>query len=302
MPPKVRLSEWLTEGWALIKDDIWTWVLATLLMMLGGLFTLGLGSPALMCGMYQMMFARMRGEAIGAADVFRGFERFGSALLAGLLMGIAYVPFVAGMVGLIVYMAATTPAGRAGGGPPAVTAITKGAFLLIYPLQFLTIVVSYLVMAVTAFTFPLIADRNLGPIEAIKQSYEAVKPHFWMMLLTTFVYWLLAGAGVYACYVGMLVTYPIAFAAFALAYHDFFGVAGVAPRQVTYADRPYGPEPLPPPPLRAGPPPGVPGTPMYHPPAGAHQAPPPPPFPPPGPPPPRPPGGTAPPPPPPVQI
>lgn len=296
MEPQVRLGEWLTEGWALLKDDIWTWVLATFLMMVGTLVTLGFGGPALYCGMYMMAFAKMRGEPISGSDVFKGFERFGNALVAAMLTALVYLPFLVAMAALVFYMIVSTSSGRGTSGPPP-------AFFMIYPLQFVMMILSYLVATVTAFTFPLIADRNLGPIDAIRQSWEIVKPRFWMMLLVTFVYGLIAGAGAYACYVGMLISYPIAIAAFAVAYHDFFGVTGVGPRQISYADGRYA-APLPPPPLQAGPPPGVPPVPpmpQVYPPATALQPPPPPPIPPAAPPLPPPPRDPGPPPPPPVQ-
>jgi uncharacterized membrane protein len=90
----------------------------------------------------------------------------------------------------------------------------------------LCIVPGLLVGGALFFSAPLIVERNLGPIEAMKTSYELTKKNIWMFTLFSFVVGLIAQAGSYACYVGLLATIPLMFTISAVSYRDLFGVAG----------------------------------------------------------------------------
>ncbi len=46
----IKIGDWLSEGWALIKDDIVTFAVAALLVGLIGSLTLGICLPALSVG------------------------------------------------------------------------------------------------------------------------------------------------------------------------------------------------------------------------------------------------------------
>lgn len=97
-------------------------------------------------------------------------------------------------------------------------ATSVGAMLCILP--------GFLVMGMFFFTFPLIIERGLGPIEAMSTSFSVTRTNLVMFTLFAFVVHLLAGAGSMACGIGALVTYPLLFTVTAVAYRDCFGVAG----------------------------------------------------------------------------
>jgi uncharacterized membrane protein len=93
-----------------------------------------------------------------------------------------------------------------------------GALFCIFP--------AFIVAGLFYFTIPLIAERNLDVSSALSASYEATKKHWFMFALFAFVVSILASLGQFACYVGLLVTYPLQFTISAIAYRDIFGVPG----------------------------------------------------------------------------
>ena len=74
------------------------------------------------------------------------------------------------------------------------------------------------------FTIPLIIERRIGIGEAISASYDATKSNWFMFVLFVLVLGILASLGAFACYVGMVVSYPLYFTMTAIAYRDVFGV------------------------------------------------------------------------------
>jgi uncharacterized membrane protein len=111
------------------------------------------------------------------------------------------------------------------------------AFIIIFVL--VVIVLSLIVGAFFIFTYPLIIDRKLSGVDAVKTSIRAAAGNlsgvFGLMLLTT----LLGIVGVFLCYVGAFLMMPVSFAAWAMAYRQVFPDIGTV----------YGREgPLPPPP------------------------------------------------------
>jgi len=61
-----------------------------------------------------------------------------------------------------------------------------------------------------AFAVVACVDRNLGPIDAIRTSVDLVKANFGPVLLVLVVAWLLMLVGVILCFLGLLVTAPLA--------------------------------------------------------------------------------------------
>ncbi|MCK6552713.1 hypothetical protein L6R52_43220 [Myxococcota bacterium] len=64
-------------------------LLGFVVMMLLGLVTLGITLPALAVGYSRILLAVARGEPARFDDLWRGFDRFGTALVAGVLFALA---------------------------------------------------------------------------------------------------------------------------------------------------------------------------------------------------------------------
>lgn len=71
------------------------------------------------------------------------------------------------------------------------------------------------------FAMPIMADRNIGPVEAIKESVLLLKDHWLMATLFYFVIGLCSGLGVLACCVGIIVSMPLLYVCPVLVYRDF---------------------------------------------------------------------------------
>jgi len=71
---------------------------------------------------------------------------------------------------------------------------------------------AFLVSAVLIFTFPFIVDpqREMGPIAAMKASYELGRPYFWGLVIYVFVIGVISGILGYIPIIGPLISIPVA--------------------------------------------------------------------------------------------
>lgn len=83
-----------------------------------------------------------------------------------------------------------------------------------------------IIAGLTLFTVPIMLVEKMAPIDAIKASFDRLKPHWLMATVFYFVITLISQLGVYACGIGLLFTIPVAMMSLAICYRDFHG-AGV---------------------------------------------------------------------------
>jgi uncharacterized membrane protein len=76
------------------------------------------------------------------------------------------------------------------------------------------------------FSYPLIVDRKLQGMDAVKLSFKGAIANFWRLLGLSILSSLLSIAGVILCYVGIFLVFPIVYAAIASAYEQVYGLAG----------------------------------------------------------------------------
>ena len=124
---------------------------------------------------------------------------------------------------------------RARGGRPSVNVLFSGfsrfgeslalylvsAFLIVVGLVFCILPGLYLALAWAAAA-PLLSDRRGGLWECLEMSRQALTAHFGWLLLFFIVIGLVAASGVLLCGVGLLVTAPLAYLAYAVAYVRLF--------------------------------------------------------------------------------
>lgn len=68
---------------------------------------------------------------------------------------------------------------------------------------------AFIVGALFMFAFPVMADRECGPIEALKTSVEMVKPHLWGVVLYSFLMGMIMGFVSYVPILGAFAVLPI---------------------------------------------------------------------------------------------
>jgi hypothetical protein len=183
----------ISRGWALVRDNpglliggtFLTWLVVFGIAMVPIVGLVGIFlNPVLFGGLFLVVLRRIRGENPGVGDVFSGFN------LAFLQLGLA------GVVSTLL--------------------IAVGLVLCLIPGLYLA--VGY------AFTLPLVIDKRLEFWTAMEVSRQVVHRQWWTMFGLAILLILIAGLGVLACLVGLLVAGPIAVAAMMYAYEDLFGV------------------------------------------------------------------------------
>lgn len=166
-------------------------------LIVGAWFVLSLimGAVPLLDGVcmgsfYVLLLKLMRGERTQFGDAFLGFS-------------LAFVQlFLAGLVKLI---------------------------LTYVGLMFCILPGIYLAVAWT-FALPLVVDQKLDFWPAMELSRKVVTRHWWAVFGLVLVNVLLFLLGAAACGIGVLITVPVAFGAYAYAYEDIFGRNANVPR------------------------------------------------------------------------
>ena len=221
----VEPVECIKDGWQLVKDQYWLFVGMTVVVMLIGQAVPIILMGPMMCGLYLTFFKHRRREPIEFGTVFKGFDYFGPGLIATVLhivpiLAIVIPAYLFFYVGLILSVAAQ-------GDDPS-----PGPMLGVLAMFFLFFVVIFLAVVVISigftFAYPLIVDRRLGGLDAVKLSFKAALGNFWRLLGMILLTSLLGIAGFALCYVGMFLVLPISYASIAAAYERVFGLANLS--------------------------------------------------------------------------
>lgn len=213
----------IKDGWKLIKDQYWLFVGMVLVgLLIGSAVPMGILMGPMMCGLYLTFFKVRRGEPIEFGTLFKGFDYFGNSIVAAILHAVPIVVVVVPAyfmfyVSLIVSVAAL-------GDNPSLPAVLGVMFTFAV---FVFIIAAVLLILTIGFTFsyPLIVDRKMSGFDAVKLSFKAAMANFWRLLGMVALAGLLNCAGVLLCYVGVFFTFPISYAAVAVAYEQVFGLA-----------------------------------------------------------------------------
>lgn len=220
--PKVRFGDWIGEGWNMFAEQWKVWVLNSLILSLVTVV------PVL--GIYILMFV------VAAASADSGSAGLGVVMLGLIFVGVMLLVLLSiYLVGGMYHTAfkqlrgeaiSTRDLFAAGDRFPALlgAAILVGILVMIGAL--LCIIPAFIVAGALYFTLPLVVERRLSVGEALQTSRDATRGDLFMFVLFALVVSIIAQAGSYLCYVGMLVTWPLQYTICAIAYRDCFGVAG----------------------------------------------------------------------------
>lgn len=225
----VEPVECIKAGWNLIKSQYWLFVGMTLVgMLIGSVVPLGILMGPMMCGLYLALFQTRRGQPIEFGLLFKGFDYFGDAVIATLLHMIPIVvvvipTYILFYVGMFTIIGTTSQNGEPN---PAAMLGFFGVFGVIW----LVIMVLLIVLSVVfTFAYPLIVDRRLKGLDAVKLSIRAAFANFWRLLGMLLLTGLLSFLGVFLCIVGIYLVIPISLAAIAAAYEQVFGLSDLQP-------------------------------------------------------------------------
>lgn len=218
----IKPVECVKEAWALIKDQYWLFLgIVFVGVIIGGAVPIVLLGP-MMVGIYICLFRRMRGEPVEFGTLFKGFDYFAQSLIAALLQMIPMVIVIVPMyVIMFVFMMTMMPrGGRMDPNESSTFVFTLLGFELVFVLVIVTVAI--IVTIFFLFAFPLIVDRNLSGVDAVKLSIKAARANFGGILGLVFVNAGLGILGVLCCYVGAFLVAPISLASYAVAYRRVF--------------------------------------------------------------------------------
>ena len=216
----------LRAGYDLIKDQYWLFVgMCVVAILVGSAVPFGILMGPMMCGVYLAIFQKHRGQRVEFGLLFKGFDYLGESIIATLIhvvpVVVIIVPFYIAFYAVLLFVMP-----RSGDPDPA-------AFLGFFGVFFVFLIIVMVLMIVISvlftFTYPLIVDRRLGGIDAVRASAKAALANFWPLLGLLLLTGLLGFCGVLLCYVGIFFVFPVTFAAMGMAYEQVFGIKGEAP-------------------------------------------------------------------------
>jgi hypothetical protein len=211
----------IKAGWNLIRNQYWLFVGITVVgILVGSVVPFGILLGPMMCGIYLALFKTKRGQSIEFGDLFKGFDYFGDSLIATLLhlvpILVVFVPsYIVFYIGLFFMMP------RNGEPDPRALFSFFGLFAVFWLVMMVLLI---LVSVGFTFAYPLIVDRRLSGLNAVKLSIRAGMANFWQLLGMLLLNGLVSFVGLLFCYVGAFLVLPITFAAIAIAYEQVFGL------------------------------------------------------------------------------
>lgn len=223
----VKPVECLRAGWNLIKDKYWLFLGITAVgILIGTMGPMAILLGPMMCGIYLCMLARLRGEPVSFELLFKGFDYFAQSVIATLIQVVPVMLLLMPvyLIFFFLFMSKMNrPGGRSSrGAPPVDPSEVFPIFITMFIVIFVIIILVNLISVLFIFSYPLIVDRRLSALDAIKTSIKAVTANLGGILGLLGLNFLLGIAGMLLCYVGAILFMPIGLAAWAIAYRQVF--------------------------------------------------------------------------------
>ncbi|HKR12517.1 MAG TPA: hypothetical protein VJT15_10695 [Pyrinomonadaceae bacterium] len=220
----VQPVECIKGGWNLINNQYWL-IFAMWLVgwMIASAVPLGILMGPMMCGLFLTFFKLRRGQPIEFGTLFKGFDYFGQSVLATLLH---VVPILAIVIpSYILFYVFFLVAVMAGGGEEP-NGLAMLGVILILALFWIVVIGAIMVVSIGfTFVYPLIVDRGVQGLDAVKLSFRAAMANFSRLFGLVVISFFLNLAGLLLCVVGLYLVLPIGYAAIAVAYEQVFGLA-----------------------------------------------------------------------------
>ncbi|CAN5389797.1 hypothetical protein BH20ACI1_BH20ACI1_19910 [soil metagenome] len=210
----IRPVECFKEGWELIKSDYWVLFAISLVGALIAGFSMYILLGAMLCGIYYCFLQKIDTGTVSFDGLWKGFSYFLPGLIVALLI-IVPTLFIYGIIYVPIIMAAVMGSKLS---PDEFMTLFFGAVAVEIVFAFIMVCLHTLLL----FAFPLIVDRNLSALEAIKLSAKAVWNNLSGVAGLIGVSILLLIPGILTCGLGIYFLTPIMLAGFMVAYRKIF--------------------------------------------------------------------------------
>jgi uncharacterized membrane protein len=214
--------ECIKEGWALIRHQYWLYFGISIVgLLIGGAVPIVLMGP-MMVGIFMCFQQRQRNQPVELGTLFKGFELFVQGLVVTVLKMIPVLLLLIPYYVFLIGMMATAMPHEDHPSPEAMQRFFF-SFFGVEMVFFVTIMaVSILIEIFFMLAYPLVADRRMSGLDAMKLSFRAGKANFGGMLGLMLLNALFGFVGLLCCVVGLYFYLPIAFASQAVAYRRIF--------------------------------------------------------------------------------
>ncbi len=214
----IKPFECLSEAWNLIKSEYWPLFAVSIVGGLIAGFTMYVLFGAMVCGIFTCYLRKIDGGPVVFDDLWTGFKYLGTSALATILF---VVPIVVYFVALFVtiYSPLITAAVVGKNADPSVI---FGVFAAGLAVDVVIAVIMTCIHSLMIFTFPLIVDRKLSSLDAIKLSAKAAMKNIGGVAGLIGINFLLVLLGQAAFCIGIYFVIPVLTATSLVAYRKVF--------------------------------------------------------------------------------
>ena len=206
--------ECMKEGFELIKSDYWLMLAISLVGALIGGISMMVLTGAMICGTFYCYLRKIDGEPVKFDDLWKGMQWLvpGLVVMAIIIIQILFV-YAAFYISFIVaaVMGSKLDEGE-----------LLGLFVGMVVVELIVLTLMVCLHTLLIFTFPLIADKNVGAVQAIKTSVRAALKNLGGVAGLMGLNFVLVFAGYLAFCVGIYFVIPIITAGNVVAYRRVF--------------------------------------------------------------------------------
>ena len=210
----IKPIEIYKESWELMKDQYWLIFAVTIVgMLIGGLVPVILIGP-MICGIYMCLFQKIDGKPVVFDSLFKGFDYFMPGLIVAVVIT---VPIIILLLTIYIPMIGMAVAGQKMKESEIIP------FLIgIFVFEFVAAIIMVCFHTLLMFAFPLIVDRKLTGVQAIKVSAKAVWHNLAGVAGLMGVGIVVGVMGYLALCVGIYLVIPLIFMSNAVAFRKIF--------------------------------------------------------------------------------
>jgi len=207
----------LGEAKSLLGDQYWLFVGITFVgILIGSIVPFGILLGPMMCGIHLCYIQRSNGKPVTFELLFKGFDFFVESLIATLIMVAVGVVVIVPVY--IIFMVVFFGIMASSGGEPDPAAVLP-LMIIMYPI---IIGLSILVGLPFIFVYPLIADRGLKAMPAVKASLHGVLANAFGVFGFVFIYTVISFIGSCLCYFPAIMFLPLSLGGIFLAYRKIY--------------------------------------------------------------------------------
>src|SRR5829696_7864780 len=217
----IKPIECVTEGFELIKKDYWLLFAICLVGALLGGITMYILAGAMFCGIFYAYLKAIDGKPVVFDDLWKGMNWFAPGLA---VIAVIIVPAIIYYILIYITFFVAVIGGSAGGEAGFV-----GALVVVGLIDLVVLIAMVCFHTLLTFSFPLVVDRNLGAIDAMRTSARAVWHNLGGVVGMVVVNIGLMFLGYLALCIGLYFIIPIMIAGNVVAYRRVFPSLEVRP-------------------------------------------------------------------------